>query len=395
MSKKLLIITFILVSVYCTFFDTINIEVGESVQVSSFENTSVQNEEYDYVRIDNNKPLTIKGKEIGKEKVTLFVKGVPYKQISVNVNDKRKLTPVGVTVGVRVNSKGILILGTGEITDENGEIVSPMKNLLSSGDVIYKVDGKNIENKEQLQKEIEQTKKDTAVLTVLKNGKVEEIKVPINHSEADGKNKLGLWVRDSSQGVGTITYVDETTGQFGGLGHGIIDIDTQKLMDVKKGEIYVSDIIKVNKGKRGVPGELIGEITTGDYVGKIFSNSIKGIFGKIEKINKITLQSEPLELASYDDIQIGDAYIYCNILNKDVQKYKIKIEKIDFNNKNNKNFVIKVVDEKLLSQTSGIVQGMSGSPIIQNGKFVGAVTHVYVNDPTKGNGIYIKNMIDQ
>ncbi len=227
-----------------------------------------------------------------------------------------------------------------------------------------------------------------------KHNEVIEVSIPIIKSIVDGSNKIGIWVRDSTQGIGTMTYINPVTKEFGALGHGILDIDTKDLMLVKKGSAYLSSVVSVTKGTKGVPGELVGEITVKDKIGSITENKEQGIYGFIDNIENLDIIYEPLEIASFEEIEEGEAEILCSIDKTGIKKYKVNIENLNKNHKNHKNFVVEIIDESLLNATSGIVQGMSGSPIIQNNKIIGAVTHVFVQDPKKGYGIYIKSMID-
>jgi stage IV sporulation protein B len=210
----------------------------------------------------------------------------------------------------------------------------------------------------------------------------------------DKKYHIGLWVRDSTAGIGTLTFYDPKTSAFGALGHGITDIDTGLLMPVDSGEIIESSILGIKVGKSGVPGELKGVFIEDMRLGTIENNSEFGIYGKLSDnaANKITGKLYPIGLRS--EIKEGPAVILSNIDGKSIAEFEIEIQKVSRQNINgSKGMIIKVTDQKLLEATGGIVQGMSGSPIIQNGKIIGAVTHVLVNDPTKGYGIFIEGML--
>ena len=211
----------------------------------------------------------------------------------------------------------------------------------------------------------------------------------------DGSYKLGLWVRDNIQGIGTLTYIDET-GRFGALGHGISDVDTGEQLNIAQGELYDARILSVQKGTSGSPGELRGVIDYQEYLklGEISRNTSNGITGRLYTGKGSELHKEAYEIILKQDLQTGPAYILSDV-GDGVKEYDIQIVKIDRNAKDsNKSFVIQVTDPELLNKTGGIVQGMSGSPIIQNGKIAGAVTHVLVNDPTRGYGIFIENMLE-
>ena len=230
------------------------------------------------------------------------------------------------------------------------------------------------------------------LLTVRNETGIRAVKIKPERS-SDGEYMLGIWVRDDSQGIGTITYVTDD-GKYRALGHGISDIDTGKLLSSHNGTIYNANIWGVKKGEKGKPGGLCGTIlyNENNVLGNIEDNRFCGLSGTINSdiVSKYNLKK--MEVAFHDEIEKGDAKIQF-ITNGNVEYYDIKIEEINVNNKE-KNMVIKVTDQELLKKTNGIVQGMSGSPIIQNGHIIGAVTHVFVNDPTKGYGIFIENMLD-
>jgi stage IV sporulation protein B len=214
---------------------------------------------------------------------------------------------------------------------------------------------------------------------------------PVKCSEED--YKLGIWVRDDTQGIGTLTYVREDK-TFGALGHGISDADTGGLLQIKDGQLYETEILGIHKGSQGSPGELSGLIRYEDdnILGEILSNTELGIFGKLDKAEELQLKT--MEVAYKQELELGEATILCQV-DGEVEEYEIEITKIDKSHSDtNKGFVLKVTDERLLEKTGGIVQGMSGSPVIQNGKFVGAVTHVFVQDSTGGYGIFAETMLD-
>ena len=216
---------------------------------------------------------------------------------------------------------------------------------------------------------------------------------PVKSSE-DGKYHIGLWVRDSTAGIGTLTFYDADTGKFGALGHGITDIDTGTLMSVKSGEKLESDILGVKMSRSGVPGELKGVFSEGRQLGTIESNTEVGIYGKLEKHAMQRMKGKMYPVGVRANIKEGPAVILSNIDGKKTEEYDIVIQKVSRQNLNgSKGMIIKITDERLLSTTGGIVQGMSGSPVIQDGKIVGAVTHVLVNDPTRGYGIFIETML--
>ncbi len=230
------------------------------------------------------------------------------------------------------------------------------------------------------------------MIEYVRDGKTNTVQIEPVYSPADKAYKLGVWVRDSIQGIGTVTFFDEETNRFGALGHGIYDVDTGGLMSLKQGHITSAQLTDIVKGEKGVPGELEGFIAADEVLGDITKNTEIGIFGDA-KTAAFTGDSYPIGVQT--EVEENKATILSNIAGDTVIPYEIEIEQVNhFAKDNNKGMVIHVTDERLLEQTGGIVQGMSGSPIMQNGKLIGAVTHVFVNDPTRGYGIFIENMLN-
>ncbi len=373
--------------------EDISVKVGESAVVTTFSPMTLESKK-GFFTVSNGDNVEIVGKKAGTEDVQLELLGIPFKTVSVSVQEKEYLIPAGITLGIRIDTKGVLVLGTGNVTNIEGKTKNPSKDKVFSGDIIYKIDGIDVSSKEELMDYIVSCENEEVTLSLSRKNEVIEVSIPIIKSIVDGSNKIGIWVRDSTQGIGTMTYINPVTKEFGALGHGILDIDTKDLMLVKKGSAYLSSVVSVTKGTKGVPGELVGEITVKDKIGSITENKEQGIYGFIDNIDSLNIIYEPLEIASFEEIEEGEAEILCSIDKSGIKKFKVNIENLNRNHKNHKNFVVEITDESLLNSTSGIVQGMSGSPIIQNNKIIGAVTHVFVQDPKKGYGIYIKNMID-
>lgn len=209
--------------------------------------------------------------------------------------------------------------------------------------------------------------------------------------------KLGLWVRDAAAGVGTVTFYDPDSGSFGALGHGIQDVDTGDLITIAKGEAVTSNILSITKGEKGSPGEIRGTIENGKTIGEVYKNTSLGIYGKLNNRNRVELDNtKRTQVLARNEIKQGKASILCSLESNKVEEYEIEIQKLyTNNNENNKSMVLKVTDNRLLEKTGGIIQGMSGSPILQDGKFVGAVTHVMVNDPTTGYGVFADMMLKE
>lgn len=303
-----------------------------------------------------------------------------------------KVVPCGITIGVKINTNGIVVLGTQKIKTILGES-NPPENL-HVGDLILSANGKYLSNKEDLINEVEIS--DQLDLKIKRNNRVNDIKIKSVKSE-DGKNKIGAWVRDSTQGIGTMTYYNPMTNKFGALGHGITDIDTQQLMSVKCGDINKANGLSVIKGERGNPGEILGDIKYGKKIGNIKLNNEFGIYGTLDLATiRSNIPDEQLSIALKNEIHEGPAYIRSNIEDGNIKNYDVYVESVNrLSIDSSKGMIIRITDRKLLNKTNGIVQGMSGSPIIQDNKLIGAVTHVFVKEPSKGYGIFIENMLKQ
>jgi stage IV sporulation protein B len=368
-----------------------NIET-EDIGVISVNNLKVPSNQ---INFDMNRPFTLESSQTGTYSISLKLFGLfEFKNISLDVIETSELIPCGNPIGIYVETDGILVLGSGRITGEDGLNYEPISNKLKSGDYILKVNGKEMSKKKELIDEIQNSNGKDVDLLIRRNE--EEFTVQITPVKtASGNYKIGAWIRDNTQGIGTLTFVSPD-GQFGALGHGITDIDTGLLMDVKDGSIYTAEIMSIIKGKEGEPGELIGMIRQSDKfkIGSIKENTYQGIFGTIGNEFDDNLSTEPLEIGLKQEVVKGKAKIRCTIEDK-VSDYDIEIESVDMSNSNHsKGIVIRITDERLLDLTGGIVQGMSGSPIIQNNKIIGAVTHVFIQDSTKGYGTFIENMVN-
>jgi stage IV sporulation protein B len=318
---------------------------------------------------------------------------VPVKQVSVHVIEKMEVAPSGEPIGIYVSTKGLLVLDNTEFEGKDGLTYSPGANIIKTGDYILKWNGKSVATIQQLKEKIQKSGRERA--TVLIRRGTEEIKVAIRPVLAsDGEYKIGAWVREDTQGIGTLTYIAKD-GTFGTLGHGITDVDTGVLLDLKGGELYRTKILGITKGSSGEPGELQGYINmvAANEIGNIESNTELGVFGKMNEDEADEYADNWMPIALKQDIQTGKAWIYSNLDGTSPQKYEIQIEEINLASRDNKSMLIRITDEKLLELTGGIVQGMSGSPILQNGKIIGAVTHVLVDDPTRGYGVFIENML--
>lgn len=330
----------------------------------------------------------------GSRKYTIscrLLNTVFLKNVHVEVMGHRWVRVSGSAVGIYMETEGILIVDTEEIKGEDGIYYEPAENLVQPGDYITAFDQKKIATKRELIEAIQNCDGNQVQLSLVRDGK--ELQFSVNPVKCStGDYKLGIWVRDDTQGIGTLTYV-EPDGSFGALGHGISDVDTGNLLQIKDGTLYETEILGINKGSKGTPGELSGLIRYDDsrILGSIQSNTENGIFGNIVYAQKLALRN--MEVGYKQEIKTGPASVLCAV-DGQVEEYHIEITDIDMNHKDsNKSFTVKVTDERLLKKTGGIVQGMSGSPVIQNGKFVGAVTHVFVQDSAGGYGIFAETML--
>ena len=320
---------------------------------------------------------------------------IPLKEVSVEVVDEENVYPIGVPIGIYVKTDGVLVAGLGNIRMADGREICPCSNILQVGDYILSINGESVSLKGEVIDKIKACEGESVVLKIRRNGQVSSVKIlPVLNNEGD--YQIGVWIRDSAQGIGTLTYIDEEN-EFGALGHGINDIDTTDLMEINYGGLYETQIISIKKGASGEPGEISGVIRFVDDAreGIIRLNTVNGIYGIMDKSPKEAgLSGEKLyPVALKQNIRLGDAMILCTI-NGETNAYDVQITEIDYSqSEGNRGLVIQITDPALLSQTGGIIQGMSGSPIVQDGKFVGAVTHVFVNDPTKGYGIFAETML--
>lgn len=315
------------------------------------------------------------------------------REVNAETTSNNMVIPGGMPIGIYLETEGVMVLGTDAITAEDGMEYEPAAHLVKAGDYIVALNESRINNKSELQEAIKDLSGDEIVLKVRRAD--ESINIRIKPVQCSAKEyKLGIWVRDNAQGLGTITFLNADS-QFGALGHGIHDVDTNTLLEIKDGTVYETSIKDIQKGESGTPGGMEGIIVYNNYnvLGSITKNTDCGIFGRIDRIDALFTDQTPIETATRDEIEEGPAKIRCAVEGK-VKNYDIRITKIDKNTDEvNKGIVIEVTDENLLEVTGGIVQGMSGSPIIQNGKLVGAVTHVFVQDSTKGYGIFIEDML--
>lgn len=340
--------------------------------------------------------IELDGVEQGNATITVHLFGLPVKQVSVNVVEERTVIPGGQSIGVALRTQGALVVGTSDILTADGQSVNPAQEAgISPGDVIRTVNGKEIQDAEDLSDAVNSLS-GSVTLGVLKDGVLREVVVTPRADAQDGKLRLGLWVRDSTVGVGTLTFYDPQSNMFAALGHAITDIDTKARLSVSSGEIMQSRIIDIKQGLRGEPGELKGSFSSSETLGSIEKNTDFGIFGKAYNPIDNPLYPNGLSVATQDEVVLGPAEILSTIDESGVQSFSCEIVRTQTQSApNQRGMVFQITDQRLIDTTGGIVQGMSGSPIIQNGKIIGCVTHVFINDPTRGYGMYIEWMLEK
>ena len=365
--------------------DTYKINKGETLQLDTmvpvkaiFSNTSA---------VDS------KTYKVGETfKVDLKIFGViPFSSADVEVVDDMYAAVLGTPFGMKIYTEGVLVIDLTDINTESGALNPAKEAGIKVGDYIESVNGEKVTCNEDLSYLVESSDGKPLKFRISRKGKIININVKPQKSSDDGLWRLGVWVRDSSAGIGTLTFYSPSTNVVCGLGHGICDDDTDTLLTVERGEMENAQIVSVTKGSSGSPGELKGKFTF-DTIADIDLNSDCGIYGQLKgKINVANLT----EIALKQEVEDGEAQILCTTMGDTAKLYSCTIKKRMVNyHANTQNFIITVTDPELIAQTGGIVQGMSGSPILQNGKLIGAVTHVLIDDSTKGYGIFAENMLE-
>lgn len=347
------------------------------------------------VEIDNNNG--IKSESIGRAVINFKLFGlIPVKNVMLDIVPKKYVIVGGQPIGVRINTKGVVVVGFSDIIDISGKVSCPGKEAgIRIGDVLLKVNDSDIKDSDSIIDILKKSKNRIISLLVQRDERIIDLKVKPIKSKDDGEYKLGLWVRDHTSGIGTLTFVDPENNRFGALGHPITDMDTGQILNIKDGEIMHAHITSIQHGYKSRPGEIKGIFIEGrDNIGKIEKNTRYGIYGTLYDKSYVGMKLYPIGYQS--QVKPGPAKILTTIENGQVKEYSIEIQKVVKQEQPNpKSMIIKITDPYLLKHTGGIIQGMSGSPIIQDGKLVGAVTHVFVNDPTRGYGIYIEWMLDE
>ncbi len=305
------------------------------------------------------------------------------------------LVPVGKAVGVTLGMQGISITETGSVTGNDGTSYSPAKDAgILPGDTILKLNGKEISNMKEMTALIAASSGEEITVCYEHCGENKECRITPALSSDDNTYKLGIWGKDAVSGIGTVTYYNPLTKEFGALGHGITDLQDAPAPPIRDGEIRSATVVSVKKGNRGQPGELMGVFSEDETVlGTVTENGSCGVKGKLTGAIFPNVDTETVPVANRGEVIEGDAEILSNIQEDKIESYSVTIEKINPDENDQKGMILRVTDGRLLEKTGGIVQGMSGSPILQNGKLIGAVTHVFVNDATHGYGIFLDKML--
>lgn len=342
-------------------------------------------------------PLVFKTQKNGSVNLNFKAFGIlPLRTMHVDIVPNKKVVPCGNTIGVKIKINGILVVGLSNVETMDGRSVLPVKESgIRPGDLITQINDQDILSIDDFIGEVEKAEGNPVKIRYQREDESKEFNVFPVKSADDKKYHIGLWVRENSAGIGTLTFYDPETKYFGALGHGITDIDTASLMPSNSGEILECKILSVKKGRQGSPGELKGIfIEDRSTLGEIKTNCNNGIYGVLNKTSMENLPHKAYYIATKSEIREGPASILANIDGSSVEEYAVEVQKVlNQNSNSSKGIMIKITDSRLLNATGGIVQGMSGSPIIQNDKVIGAVTHVMVNDPSRGYGICIEQMI--
>lgn len=394
------LIIFVLLFIYICYIDSIPSSIillqGEEIGLKPMFGLNIEVNAKESIETSFQEESEISDK-IGKNELSLNLGNIKLKDISVTTIPNKVVVPGGEAIGLKLYTNGVLVVGMSEIEGEDNKKYKPYENSgIEEGDMITKISDKTVTCTADLITYVNECNGKEINLKYVRDGKEYETKMnPTKTGEKD--YKLGLWVRDAAAGVGTVSFYEPQTGSFAALGHGIIDIDTEEIIHIATGELVTSNIVSIVKGEKGKPGEIRGSIENGTTIGSVYKNSAFGIYGKLNRGTKfIKSNTKEMEILPRDEIQTGKAKIICTLENNKTEEYEIEIQKVFMNNNtDNKSMIIKVTDQKLIEKTGGIIQGMSGSPIIQNDRFVGAVTHVMVNDPTMGYGVFADMMLKQ
>lgn len=343
-----------------------------------------------------NEPLTINTLKEGRSDLEFYLFGLlPIKKVTLDIVPSFYVIPGGKPIGVKVKTEGVMVVGLSEVIGTDGRVYEPARDAeIRAGDVILSMEDTDVNCADDITNFLNVSGDKKILVAIKRGGKIIEKWVKPVKAKEDGNFRLGLWVKDHTAGIGTLTFLTEDNKMFGALGHPITDSTTGEIMTLSEGEIYNTEITSIASGKRSKPGEIRG-VFKDEFspLGYIEKNTSFGIFGYV---NEVEYKEKIMPIALQSEIRPGPAEILIDLDNKGIKSYNVEIQKISAQSlPSSKSMIIKVTDKELLNRTGGIIQGMSGSPIIQNGKLIGAITHVFVNDPTKGYGVYIEWMLNQ
>ncbi|KGK91727.1 stage IV sporulation protein FB [Desulfosporosinus sp. HMP52] len=390
---------------YCTFLQLlVELPQMHQAQVSQVE-PSVSGIWSKVIRIEKTSSVSASSSSLSNSQVSqkldiaykLF--GIfPLKTGEVEVMSPMSLIPGGQSIGVTLQTKGVMVVGQAPVVDKNGKNSFPAKDAgIQVGDILLKIENQDVKTDQEVSNAIDAAGKQKGTATVLfkhQDQMVEKVVTPIYCVET-GRYRMGLFVRDEAAGVGTLSFINPANNLYGALGHVITDADTNQKIEVYNGKVIASTIYAIEKGKRGHPGEKIGSfVPNSSFSGTIEKNTMTGIFGKMNGQVENPYFKEAIPVGWESDVKVGPAKIYTVIKGEKIEEFTVNIDRVMHNRTDSKNMIIRVTDPRLLEVTGGIIQGMSGSPIVQDGKLIGAVTHVFVNDAQRGYGVFIQNMIN-
>lgn len=386
MKKINIVIIFFAFIIYCYIINIVNIP--KKVYISNDDKFNINLmpgiEVEEIIETSNNGNSSLE-----KQEYSIF--GIKIKDVLISKIENVELSVLGNLIGMRLYTNGVLVVGTSNIEDINKEI--KLQKEIIEGDTIISINNISIDSIEEINEIVNKSNGEILSCEIVRDGRkiltnIEPIMVDEN------EYKLGLWVKEAATGVGTISFINKDTNEFLALGHGITDSDTGRLLDINTGEIVLSKIKSIKKGKAGEPGEIEGKVIDNSIIGLVTKNTEFGIIGNI--IDESLVEQENIyKVSTRDKINIGDASILCDV-DGNVKEYDIKILSVDIdNNFDNKSMIIEVVDKDLIKKTGGIVRGMSGCPVIQNGKVIGIITNVLISDPKVGYAVFIDLVLNE
>lgn len=370
---------------------TINVYVREGEKLLTINGQDFKQEKY---ILGVNSPVLVKPGNLSLELKLFGV--IPLKKIMVDVVPDIRLVPGGHSIGVLLKTEGVMVIGFSPILNQQNEPSFPARDAdIRVGDVLIGINGIKVTSDDQVRKIIKEASITDQGITIKikREGHLLERVVYPRYCQDTKSYRIGLFVRDNAGGVGTLTFYDPLSKKYGALGHVITDSETNQKLKIKQGKIFSASIENIQKGRIGNPGEKIGVFLENTEFGNIEKNEMCGIYGTMQKDLLNSLYHSPLPVVFSNQIRSGKAQILTVVHGQEIKKYDIVIEKLLPGRLDGKNMIIRITDPKLLEETGGIVQGMSGSPIIQDGRIAGAVTHVFVNDPSRGYGVFIENML--